>query len=47
LDDISRIKFVPHVAACLVGRALFDRSIDISDALDIATQETGVTAQFQ
>jgi len=47
LDDISRIKFVPHVAGCLVGRALFDRSIDISDALAIAAQETGVTAQFQ
>ncbi|MFZ1470295.1 MAG: 1-(5-phosphoribosyl)-5-[(5-phosphoribosylamino)methylideneamino] imidazole-4-carboxamide isomerase [Paracoccaceae bacterium] len=35
LDDLSRLKYVPFVSGALVGRALFDRSIDISDALEV------------
>jgi len=46
LDDLSRLKFVPQVSGALIGRALFDRSIGIEDALQIARPEIGSRAEF-
>lgn len=34
LDDLSRMKYVPHLSGAIVGRSLFDRSIDLQEALD-------------
>lgn len=46
LDDVSRLKFVPHISGAIIGRALFDRSVDLSDALAIASEPTGTKADF-
>lgn len=46
LDDLSRLKYVPHVAGAIVGRAFFDRSIDIAEALELARQPLEETASF-
>ncbi|MBT8413563.1 MAG: 1-(5-phosphoribosyl)-5-[(5-phosphoribosylamino)methylideneamino] imidazole-4-carboxamide isomerase [Boseongicola sp.] len=46
LDDISRLKYVPHVSGAIIGRALFDRSVDLQAALDLAAEPTGSTPKF-
>lgn len=46
LDDLSRLKYVPHVSGSIIGRALFDRSVDIADALAIAEETEGARARF-
>ncbi len=46
LDDISRLKYVPHVAGTLVGRALFDRSVELEDALAVARGAPEPVAPF-
>ncbi len=46
LDDISRLKYVPHVSGAIIGRALFDRSVDIHDAISLANEPVGARAKF-
>lgn len=46
LDDLSRLKYVPRVAGAIVGRAFFDHSIDLGDALALAKQAREETASF-
>jgi len=46
LDDLSRLKYVPFVAGALIGRALFDRSIDLEDALELVKPDIGSRAEF-
>lgn len=46
LDDISRLKYVPHVSGAIIGRALFDRSVDIRDAITLAAEPIGAKAEF-
>jgi len=46
LDDIARLKYVPHVSGAIIGRALFDRSIALEDALAVAAARPGPTAEF-
>lgn len=46
LDDVSRLKYVPRVAGAIIGRALFDRSVDIKKALAIAAEPAGTKAAF-
>lgn len=46
LDGLSRLKYVPHVAGALVGRALFDRSIDFAEALALANAPLEKQAEF-
>jgi phosphoribosylformimino-5-aminoimidazole carboxamide ribotide isomerase len=46
LDDLSRLEYVPHVSGALIGRALFDRSIDIEAALKVIKPEVGIPAKF-
>jgi phosphoribosylformimino-5-aminoimidazole carboxamide ribotide isomerase len=36
IDDIARLKYVPHVAGAIIGRALFDHSVDLNDAIALA-----------
>jgi len=46
LDDLSRIKYVPHLAGAILGRALFDHSINLVEALNLLKTEAGPKAQF-
>jgi len=46
LDGISRLKYVPHVSGAIIGRALFDRSVNLDEALAIAAEPAGSTAKF-
>lgn len=41
LDGISRLKYVPKVSGAIVGRALFDKTVDLQEALAIASEPTG------
>jgi len=48
LDDISTLKYLPNVAAVMVGRALMSRDIDLAEAIEtarIAPEDR--TAEFQ
>lgn len=38
MDDLARLKYVPHVAGAIIGRALFDHSVDLGEALELANQ---------
>ncbi len=46
LDDLSRLKYVPFVSGALIGRALFDGSIDLEAALDVVKSDVEKRAQF-
>lgn len=46
LDDLSRLKYVPYVTGALIGRALFDQSIDFEAALELAKPEAEAHAKF-
>lgn len=46
LDDIARLKYVGNVAGAVVGRALFNRSIDLADALRVAGEPPEPAADF-
>jgi len=46
LDDLSRLKYVPFVAGALIGRALFDGSIDLEAALEVVKPGIEKRAQF-
>ncbi len=45
-DDISRLKYVGNVAGAIVGRALFNRSVELADALSLAQPEPEPVAAF-
>ena len=47
LDDLARIKYLPHISGAIINRALFDRSIELSDAIALAAQSTGPMAKLQ
>lgn len=46
LDDIARLKYVQHISGAIIGRALFDKTIALSDALAVANARPGPTAEF-
>lgn len=46
LDDLSRMKYVPYLSGAVIGRALFDRSIDLEEALALAQPEVEKKADF-
>ena len=46
LDDIARLKFVPDVAGTIISRALFNKSVDLADAIAVAEERAGQTAPF-
>lgn len=39
LDDIATLKHLPHVKGAVIGRAMFNNTIDLSDALAVAAQK--------
>lgn len=46
LDDVARLKYTPNIAGALLGRALFQKNIDLKAALLIARPETKPVAEF-
>ena len=46
LDDISRLKYVPSVSGTIIGRALFDKSVNLSEAVAVANAGKEATAPF-
>ncbi len=46
-DDISRLAYIPNISGALVGRALFRKTIDLSEALSVAGAAHEPVAEFQ
>ena len=47
LDDIARLKFIRGIEGALIGRALFNKSVDLGEAIEIAKPEPTPVADFQ
>ncbi|WP_424984337.1 HisA/HisF-related TIM barrel protein [Microbulbifer sp. S227A] len=47
VDDIARLTYIPNIAGALVGRALFRKTVDLSEALRIAQPGPEPVAEFQ
>lgn len=47
LDDLSRLKYVPYISGAIIGRALFDHSVDLAEALALAKPEPEQIAAFK
>lgn len=45
-DDVARLKYVPNISGALVGRALFRKTLDLSEALRTARPEREHVAEF-
>ena len=45
-DDLARLKYVPHVDGAAAGQALFDRSLDLRDALALCSEPAEKLAAF-
>ena len=45
-DDLSRLKYVPNISGAMIGRALFNKNVDISDAIDLAETQPEPKAEF-
>ena len=39
LDDVARLKYIPSFSAAVIGRALFEKAVDLSEALAVANLE--------
>lgn len=46
LDDLARMTYVPGISGAILGRALFDRSIDLEEALEISSKHGEQVAEF-
>lgn len=46
LDDIARLKYMPHLSGAIISRALFDRSVALEDALAITRETDEKVAEF-
>lgn len=46
-DDISRLAYIHNISGAIVGRALFLKTVDLSDALDVARQAHEPVAEFR
>ncbi|WP_425045421.1 HisA/HisF-related TIM barrel protein [Primorskyibacter sp. S87] len=47
VDDISRLAYIHNISGALVGRALFRKTLDLSEALNVATRAHEPVAQLQ
>lgn len=46
-DDVARLKYVGSIAAALVGRALYEKTVDLGEAVAIAAHDaTETVAEF-
>ncbi|MCL6283117.1 1-(5-phosphoribosyl)-5-[(5-phosphoribosylamino)methylideneamino] imidazole-4-carboxamide isomerase [Ruegeria sp. 2012CJ41-6] len=46
-DDISRLAYIHNISGALVSRALFFKTLDLSDALAVARQANEPVAEFR
>ncbi len=46
IDDVARLKYASHISGAMVGRALFNKTIDLEDALAEARSDVGEVAAF-
>lgn len=46
VDDIARLKYVRNISGAIVGRALYNRTVDLGEALQVARPDTGRVAKF-
>lgn len=46
-DDISRLAYIPNISGAIVGRALFRKTVDLSEALEVAKSAHEPVAEFQ
>ncbi|EEE36449.1 1-(5-phosphoribosyl)-5-[(5-phosphoribosylamino)methylideneamino]imidazole-4-carboxamide isomerase 2 [Rhodobacteraceae bacterium KLH11] len=46
-DDISRLAYIPNISGVLVGRALFRKTVDLGEALEVAKSAHEPVAAFQ
>ena len=46
VDDVARLKYVPNIDGALVGRALFQKTVDLKKALEVARPEAEPVAEF-
>lgn len=47
VDDVSRLKYIPNIAGAIVGRALFDKTVDLAEALAVAQPTPEPVAEYQ
>lgn len=47
VDDVSRLKYVPNIAGTLIGRALFSKKVDLSEAITTGAAAQERVAAFQ
>lgn len=46
LDDLARLKYVPHISGAIISRALFNKSVDLGKAIALAKEPLGEKAAF-
>ncbi len=46
-DDISRLKYIPNISGAIVSRALFQKTLDLEEALSLAQPEPEAVADFR
>ena len=46
VDDVSRLKYVPNIAGAIVGVALFEKTLELEEALAIAQPTPEARAEF-
>lgn len=46
IDDIARLKYASHISGALVGRALYNKTVDLAEALAEAKGDVGEVAAF-
>lgn len=47
VDDISRLKYIPNIAGTVISRALFQKTLDLGEALAVAQPGPEPVADFQ
>ncbi|THH38300.1 1-(5-phosphoribosyl)-5-[(5-phosphoribosylamino)methylideneamino] imidazole-4-carboxamide isomerase [Aliishimia ponticola] len=45
-DDVARLKYIPNIAGAMVGRALFEKAVDLPSVLKLARPEVEPVADF-
>ncbi len=46
LDDVSRLRYVQNISGAMIGHALFDRSIDLAEAIAVCEERAEAEAPF-
>lgn len=47
VDDISRLAYIPNISGAMTGRALFRKTLDLAEAIEVAKGAHERVAQFQ